>query len=459
MGKYSVKVVNCSLLNVRAGVGTSHKIVSVVKVGDTFTSSKQSDGWYYIDEKKGWSSGKYIKVLKDLNPPPTPASQKQQSQKTSSSKSTVDYSKVSEQLGSSSSSSNISEVEGKRYVGKSNSDVDKLGALNTNPANFSQSYELKYDHLEDNMDVIRRNMNMVGEFGYRDVIRSHFRKFNRFKVPFVDGQLTKTFSHVFFTRPSLNLLDSSGKNLNSQFANDPLYFFLFNNNKELILSLTDHFSKSHDFHPYLSNTANSFELSDEFIKTVEHGETLTGYKVQYGKNNIESNSSGSFSISYIDDAEFNIYKTHKAWIEYISRVYRGEVTPKRDYIQKKILDYTVSVYYFICGPDGETILFWSKYFGVFPTNTPSSASSWSKGSSVKLPEFTINYAYAMKEDFSPLSLIEFNKNSDKFGHYKYRKTYEEELLTTGKTFSNAPFVELAKDKRTGEYVYKLRFRV
>ncbi|WP_171567733.1 hypothetical protein, partial [Brevibacillus sp. MCWH] len=160
--------------------------------------------------------------------------------------------------------------------------------------------------------------------------------------------------------------------------------------KELILSLTDHFSNSHDFHPYLSNTANSFELSDEFIKTVEHGETLTGYKVQYGKNNIESNSSGSFSISYIDDAEFNIYKTHKAWIEYISRVYRGEVTPKRDYIQKKILDYTVSVYYFICGPDGETILFWSKYFGVFPTNTPSSASSWSKGSSVKLPEFTIN---------------------------------------------------------------------
>jgi hypothetical protein len=456
MGKYQVQVVNCYHLNVRTGPSTSNKIVAVIHRGEKYTSSKQSNGWYYIDEKKGYASGKYLKVVKNLSSPPSP---KPKPKTPAPPKNQPNYAEIWRQLGRETGTANIVKLTPDKYQTNYLSNYEDLGTIDAGDSAeiFINGYELDYTYVKDNLNIIRRNYNIMGDLGYRSIIDNLFDKFNRFKVAFPDQYLSKTFSYVFFTRPSLNLMNDEGTALNSQFNNDPLFYYLYNNNPKLILSLTDKFSSTHDFHPYLSNTASSFELSDEFIKTIEHGETLTGYKVQYGKNNIESNSAGTFSIQYTDDAEFNVYKTHKAWIEYISRVYRGEVRPKREFIQKKILDYAVSVYYFICGPDGETILFWSKYFGVFPTNTPASASSWAKGSGPKLPEFTINYAYAMKEDFSPLSLIEFNMNSEKMGHHTYKLTYERALLSTGKTFSNAPFVELTKDS-TGSYIYKLRFR-
>lgn len=46
--------------NVRAGVGTAYSIISVVKGGQEFYSSKQSGGWYYIDNIGGWISPKGI---------------------------------------------------------------------------------------------------------------------------------------------------------------------------------------------------------------------------------------------------------------------------------------------------------------------------------------------------------------------------------------------------------------
>jgi hypothetical protein len=219
-------------------------------------------------------------------------------------------------------------------------------------------------------------------------------------------------------------------------------------------SLTEDFSSSHDLNPFLSNLAGSFEISDEYIKTIEHGETLTGYKVQYGRHNIESKTAGTFNINYVDDKNLSVYKLHKAWVEYISRVYRGALSPRHKYIQKKILDYATSVYYFVCGPDGSTILFWSKYYGVFPTNIPSSANSWSKGSMIKVPDYSISYSYSNKEDFNPAILVEFNQNSR--GEFNYKKEFIPELGQAGTSFSGNPFIE--SGFANGQSTFKLRFR-
>jgi hypothetical protein len=125
-------------------------------------------------------------------------------------------------------------------------------------------------------------------------------------------------------------------------------------------------------------------------------------------------------------------------------------------MSNKILDYASAVYYFICAEDGETILFWSKYFGVFPLNAPASSATWSKGSGgATSPDFGINYAYAMKEDFSPLTLSEFNKNSS--SAFQYRKIYDSVVGGVGRSLVGAPFIESTTntDKHS---VYKLKFR-
>lgn len=48
--------------NVRKGAGTNFKVVCIVKGGKVLTSSKQSNGWYYIDDLGGWISGKGVTV-------------------------------------------------------------------------------------------------------------------------------------------------------------------------------------------------------------------------------------------------------------------------------------------------------------------------------------------------------------------------------------------------------------
>jgi len=315
-----------------------------------------------------------------------------------------------------------------------------------------------YSFVINDINKIENNLNIGLNADAVSAVKNNLlNKFNRFLIAFPETSLPKTFAHVFFTRPDLNLYNESTGALLDKISNDSFYYFLNKNSPDLLKSLTMSFSSTHDFNPYLSNVAASFGNKDEYIDTGEYGATYTGWKIKYGKHNINSKNAGEFDITYTDDSNLNVYKIHKAWVEYISRVYRGEFDVKRSSITSHTLDYACSVYYFLCGPDGETILFWSKYTGVFPTNIPSNAFAWTKGNIVKMPEYAIQYEYSWKEDMSPTSLAEFNLNSSRQSRYLHANIYEPNNLGTGKTFVDAPFITTTFDK-VGGYEYKLRFR-
>ena len=326
------------------------------------------------------------------------------------------------------------------------------------------------DDIMAALSVIKGNMNIAGGVDLEgdDVQKHLLNDFNRYKIQFPDTALGKSFSYTFITRPQLNLYDPDDlthKKLLPNIENDPTYYYINRTNPDCLLSLTKHLSKSHDFNPFLSNKSQSTEISDEYIKTIDHGETYTGHKIKYGKNNIESKTAGQFSISYTDDRKLTIYNMHKAWVDYISKVSRGEFSPASENIVNRILDYAVSMYYILCAEDGETIIFWSKYTGIFPTNIPSSALGYSAGSPVQTPDYTINYEYAWKEDFNPYSLVEFNNLSTviKSGtteDFRYVKNYDSKVTGTGgKTFMGPPFIEAVVDTTKGTYTFKLRYRI
>ena len=343
--------------------------------------------------------------------------------------------------------------------------------------NLAKRYLNDYSEttLYKNLLALRENHNIGTDSKLvNDIANNQIEKFNRYKIKYASLQLPKTFTYIFFTRPDLNFFPSteadrediekeklSDKNVMPQVYNNTTFLYFYKNHYTLMKSLTDSFSEQHDFNPFLSNMATSFDFSDEYIKSGEHGETLTGFKTKFGKNKIESITANNFSISYTDNNNLEIYKIHKMWVDYISKVYRGEFTAKRKYIQGRIFDYACSVYVIICGPDGESILFWTKYTGVFPTNIPSSAFNYSNGESMKVPNFSITYEYSWKEDFNPTTLGEFNYNSGAKtvinGDIDYAAIYEPKLGHTGKTFVNAPFIESVSDNNGG-YDFKLRFR-
>lgn len=324
------------------------------------------------------------------------------------------------------------------------------------------SYFMDYSDFLKNLEVVEKNSNIeISTRSFMDVKDNMFHKFDRFHIAHPVIELNKSFAHVFFTRPDLNLFkDKNDKELLDNIKNDPFFYYLHKSEKDscILKSLTEGFTSSHYFNPYLSNRAGSFELKDEFIETDEYGETYTGWKIKYGKRNIKSKTADSFSINYRDDNNYSVYKIHKAWTEYISNVYSGKFSAHSTNVLNRTIDYACSVYYILCAEDGETILFWTKYTGVFPTNAPSSASSWTSGNIVKLPEFSISYEYAWKEDMSPATLAEFNIVSGvSNGQYTYLNTYEEMLNSTGQTFVGAPYIE-SFSSNNGDYYFKLRFK-
>ena len=150
----------------------------------------------------------------------------------------------------------------------------------------------------------------------------------------------------------------------------------------------------------------------------------------------------------------HLIRLHQLWITYISNVTDGRFTPLDGHLYNKELDYACSLYYFVCGANGEDIIYWSKFYGVFPTNVPDSVMSWSKGTPIFDPEVSINYQYSFQRPFEVDVLNEFNMCSS--GTYEFANTYNPDILGTGNTWVGAPFVETVK--KNGRTIYKLRFR-
>lgn len=295
--------------------------------------------------------------------------------------------------------------------------------------------------------------------------------FDRFRnASLVDSKLHKAFPRVFFTRPDLNLFDSASPSPNARYSlpqeltssvrSDSWFYQTYKTDPHLIASLTTQYTGIHAFNPFLSNYASSFDVSDDRLETLEHGETFTGWKVKYAKHNIASKTAGSFSIAYDETNKIEVYKIHKAWVDYMAKVYRGEFKPKHKYITEKRLDYACSVYYFVCGEDGETVLFWSKYIGVFPTNVPSSQFSWSKNDIIKHPENSIEYEYTWKEDCEYASLADFNYNSGLSPTLQPAvrplSIYDVDKCGVGPAFAMRPFITL-ENNASGVPVVKLKY--
>lgn len=311
------------------------------------------------------------------------------------------------------------------------------------------------------MDKLNRTLYLPSSQNSTDTQQKLFEKstryYNRFKTLNPNNILQKAFPHVFFVRPNCNILKDTNT-LRDELKSNETFMYTWNSAPSAVKELTISNGSPDDFMLSLSSAAASFSLSDEYINTDTYGRTFTGYKVAYGKNDIESKTAGTFEITFNDTHDLHIYQIHRLWVEYINGVYRGSITPAKNSIINKILDYTSAVYYILTAEDGETILFWSKYYGVFPSTIPSSQYSWGEGNVVTDTKLNVTYQYSFKEDFNPYSILEFNYNSKVSGGVAYEPTYNTELGHCGDTWVGSPFIEVIKDKTDNTYEYKLRFK-
>lgn len=312
-----------------------------------------------------------------------------------------------------------------------------------------------------NKTVHLENMDKFSDPGVQSTFKQSVAFYNRFKVANPNAPLQKGFAHVFFVRPDCNLIDETGKKLIEDLTEHELFKYAWNHTPELLQELVQKNGKqNHDFMFSISNASASFSPNDEYINTDSYGKTFTGYRIAYGKNNTESKTAGTFNITFRDDRNLHIYQLHRLWVEYINGVYRGQLAPKKKYIFDKILDYATSCYYIVTAEDGETIIFWTKYYGVFPTTIPVGQYSWAEGNIINQTSLDISYQYSFKEDFNPYSLTELNYNSRiSSSGINYIPVFDKNLGHVGRTWVGAPFIELIESKGTNNpYMFKLRFK-
>ena len=287
------------------------------------------------------------------------------------------------------------------------------------------------------------------------------RYYNRYKIPNPNLPLQHGHAHVFFVRPDCNLLTASGKLINEIEYNE-LFQYAYRHSPMMLSELVQAASKNvkNQFMMSLSNYISSFSLSDEYINTDTYGRTYTGYKISFGKHDIESKTASTFDVVFNDDRYLHIYQIIRLWVEYINGVYRGEFSPTNEYIFNKILDYVGSCYYFITAEDGETIIFWTKYYGVFPSTIPSSQYSWGEGNNIQSPQLSVTFNYSFKEDFNPYSIYEFNYNAkiEEVTNIKTVPVYDYKLGHASYKYGLTPFIEVVQDDTNDiNYVYKLRY--
>ena len=337
------------------------------------------------------------------------------------------------------------------------------GTLERNPDDikvFESIWNRDVDEFDEALKGVRQEFNL-------DVDRlTIVTKFNRFRVPTPDNELIGTRAHIFFTQPDLNLdfstyiRDDTGKGKQITYGSriGDLGMKLEQCHPTLLKYLgggarTD----GHGLIPIFTHCCTGFDVADDVLEHIEHGETFMGWKQMYGTSNIKSKTAGTMSIKFTDDDQLSIFKMIKLWVEYINAVWHGEVDPKQIHKDRHELDYAVAVYYFVTKHDDTEIAFWSKYTGVFPLSIPSSTFSDNLGQRLTRPEYNINWAFCRKEDYRPYHLAEFNRlvsNDGSDQNWEYMPLYNKETAHITKSFVGAPFVEAFEDGR----FYKLRFR-
>lgn len=266
-----------------------------------------------------------------------------------------------------------------------------------------------YSALVDDSDDYKKLIRSNGIYS-----RSDLDKFNVFyRFPRLDpyNMLGTTREYVFFTKPDLHIFNATDiYTLNSELRNYPYFYDLMRRgyNTTVLRDLQYSVDSSTPFVRILSNTKTSnLDLSNISVDTIETSANLYGTRMFYRKASDKSDEEFTFSIEFEDTKYLDVYLWYKTFDEYTKRKYEGKVTPpSRKYIEKKWLHDQMTIYKFIVGDDGESIIHWAQMFGCFPMGAPREV--FSDLSSDGHLKFTVQWHCTFQEDMHPNTISDFN---------------------------------------------------
>lgn len=288
-----------------------------------------------------------------------------------------------------------------------------------------------------------------------------YKKFSRFGFFDPYNTDTTTREYIFFTKPDLHLFEKNTQNINPELESNVFFTEAYQNYKDVMNQLqwsTRNESKSGPFVNLLSNAAASkLDLSDIQIDSVDTAANICGTKMEYPLATTTSNNLQDFSLEF-EDTKFNdVYMFFRIWYEYELLKSDGQVTPPdQSYTLNKILHDQMSCYKIVVGEDLQTIKFYAKYWGVFPTSIPR--SSFGDGMQDGVLKIPVNFKCQWVEDSDPSILSDFNKviNSELSKYNKDIPIYDSSKGMINGQWANIPYI--VSSTLNNRRVYKLKWR-
>ena len=264
---------------------------------------------------------------------------------------------------------------------------------------------------------------------------------NRYRYGVLNAYQTLTNSRefLFFTKPDLNIIPSSDNNtpvvnisgssidyntyLNGVLQNYPYWIELCQRYPGVIECLESSLHLNGRIDPFNHLLANMVQsnidvpgLSAEMTETPTN---MYGVGYNYRGSSEASDDGFDFSLEFKDTKYLPVYNFFKAYEEYETLKHHGVIAPHIQYIFDKVLHDQYSIYKFVVGDDGETIIYYAKYYGVKSKSLPRdvfNANTYDNGLS-----YSVDFNAAFVEDMNPLILSDFNYLA--YNYWKSKKNF------------------------------------
>lgn len=280
-----------------------------------------------------------------------------------------------------------------------------------------------------------------------------YNKCNRYGWidPLDNDRVTKEY--LFFTKPDLDIFDKNSKKLLSSIKNNPVINEVANRLPKALSQLQKSVNIASDtYNPFMyifSNAvASKLDLPGISSDSQESTSNIMGTSIQYRGHSLKSDNGYDFSLSFKDTAYLEIYSISKCYDEYMRMLKLGEIEHssyyKDTYIVNHIVPEYFSIYKFLVGSDGETILYYAKLTGCYFTDVPRSDFGDPSDEGFK---YSLSFHAQFVEDMNPQILSEFQRITPKSG--KVLSVYNSSINAVNNLWAKWPkIVKASKDNET-----------
>lgn len=277
-----------------------------------------------------------------------------------------------------------------------------------------------------------------------------FNSYNRTKLPIADIEWRKGVRHIFITRPECYLMYSDGntKGLCDQAANDEDFNSAAIRMPHIIRLLSPRYI-SGSFPTNIDFPSNwNFLLSNRVqglstaATTMTHNENVTksteGFTIMPAMH-VESRQGSTLELSFKDTKNLEVFETARLWMLYMYKRKKGIFVPPYNGYQKtngfltlgignegkstpmlvsdtahlynhpydRALEYCASLYDIITNEAGTKILYWCKYYGIYPISANPTLNN-ENNSVITDVTTSVSFKYHYRLENVNKTLVEFN---------------------------------------------------